>query len=375
MNAITEGLLDQNHYVRVFCINTQKHPLLPEKINKDYLKKTKFESVYINTAINIPDAFINLFNSESYNIQRFYSKEFEKRLIEILKSESFDVVQLESLYVTSYLEAIRRHTSAKVILRAHNVEYEIWSGLAEHTSHPLKGLYLNFLSRRLKNYECDMINKVDGVAAITSIDAAQFSKIAPGVPIIDIPLSIKTRDTDELNNAIPDSIFYLGAFDWLPNREGVNWFLNTAWPHVSENHPDLKFFIAGRKMSSSMKKINVNNVEIVGEVGNAEEFMLSKSIMIVPLLSGSGVRVKIIEAMNLGKTIISTSMGASGINYTNEKNILIADNPLNFAKAITRCINDVDFSVQLGNNARELVKNYYSREKVTDKLIQFYTGI
>ena len=376
MNAITEGLLEEKHSVRVFSIATDKHPFLPEQIDKTYLKETEFESIYIDTSIKIPEAFMNLFSKESYNIKRFYSPLFEKKLVEILKKETFDIIHLESLYITPYLATIRKYSNAKIILRAHNVEHEIWSRLAENTNHPLKSLYLGLLSKRLESYESQMINKVDGIAAITDVDAMHFKEMGAEIPIVSIPLSIKTKESIPTGNeADPLSIFYLGSFDWLPNREGIKWFLNKIWPHLSEHHPGLKLYIAGRNMPPAMKKIDLKNVEITGEVENAADFMLSKSVMIVPLLSGSGIRVKIIEAMSLGKTIISTDTGAEGINYTDGENILIANTPLEFAKGITKCLEDTDFALHLGNNAKELVKSYYSREMVTEKLVKFYTEI
>ena len=117
------------------------------------------------------------------------------------------------------------------------------------------------------------------------------------------------------------------------------------------------------------------NVSIVGEVPDAMYFIESKKINIVPLLSGSGIRVKIIEAMSVGKTVISTTIGAEGIDYTNDKNILIADTPNEFVKQIKRCLDDDDFCTQVGKNAYDLVATHYNNDLLTKKLIAFYTKL
>ena len=120
---------------------------------------------------------------------------------------------------------------------------------------------------------------------------------------------------------------------------------------------------------------NYINVKIIGEVENAQEFINSKAVMIVPLLSGSGIRIKIIEGMASGKTVISTKIGAEGINYENGKNILIANTPYEFSEAIKKCVRDQDYCNMIGRNARILIKNEYNNNKIIKKLMNFYKEI
>jgi glycosyltransferase involved in cell wall biosynthesis len=121
--------------------------------------------------------------------------------------------------------------------------------------------------------------------------------------------------------------------------------------------------------------LKINNVEVVGEVDDATKFINEKGIMIVPLLSGSGIRIKIIEGMALGKTIISTTIGAEGINYKKGRDILIADTPEEFHKAVSQCINDKDYCSSIGRNARKLIENDHNIKKIIDKLIRFYNKV
>ena len=134
MNILTHGLMEQGNIVHVLAVSTPKHFLSDDDIDADYKSKTAYQSVFIDTSVKSFDAILNLFSSKSYNVVRFYSSAFEKVLIEKLKSEQYDVVQLESLWVTPYLAVIRKHSKAKIVLRSHNVEYMIWERLASEAN-------------------------------------------------------------------------------------------------------------------------------------------------------------------------------------------------------------------------------------------------
>jgi len=160
--------------------------------------------------------------------------------------------------------------------------------------------------------------------------------------------------------------------DWMPNQEGIRWFLENVWPALSVGFPGLKLYLAGRNMPEWLKKANIPEVIIEGEVKNAFEYMQSKTVMIVPLLAGSGIRVKIIEGMACGNTIISTSTGAEGISYTDGKNILIADTPSAFIQQIKKCLENPSMCLEIEQQAMKLVDEEYNNESITSRLTGFY---
>ncbi len=373
MNILTQGLIQSGNEVDVLAIKTPKHFINTEDIDAAYRKQTKYESVFIDTSIKPMDAFLNLFSSQSYNIVRFYSKAFEDRLIERLNTTSFDIIQLETLWVAPYLTTIRKYSNAKIVLRSQNVEYSIWERLAETTKNPIKKIYLNLLAKRLKKYELNLLNAYDSIATITEIDAIAFKNAGCKLPIIHIPFGIdlvKYKE-DKSTTEFP-SIFHLGAMDWMPNCDAIKWFLEHVWVKVNQQHPDLKLYLAGRNMPEWLKQLNVKNVVIEGEVPDSQKFINSKSIMIVPLSSGGGMRVKIIEGMALGKTIISTAIGSEGIEYENGKNMLVANTAQEFTDAINKCVSDKSYCDTISKNARLLVENKYDNKKICEKLSAFY---
>jgi glycosyltransferase involved in cell wall biosynthesis len=376
MNILTHGLIASGNQVDVLAVNTPKHFIKEEDIDKDYRLKTNYQSIFIDTAIKPIAAFFNLFSSKSYNIARFYSKEFESQLIAKLTTNQYDVIQLETLWVTPYVDVIRKHATAKIVLRSQNVEFMIWERLAEDCSNPLKKAYLKLLSKRLKAYELSMLNKYDAILTITELDTVVFKNMGCIKPIIHVPFGIDLEKYKiDITNLEKPSVFHIGAMDWRPNADGINWFLKDVWLKVVENYTTINLYLAGRNMPDWLTHLKMKNVVVEGEVVDSHQFINSKSIMIVPLNSGGGMRVKIIEGMAFGKTIISTSVGAEGIEYENGKNIIIADTEKEFSEAIQKCLNDTAFADLIGKNARILSETKYDNQIICNQLSDFYKGL
>lgn len=373
MNNITTGLLEAGHSVKILTIFTQKHDFVPEALSNDYLEKTQIEGVYVDTHINVVDAFANFITSDSYNISRFFSADFDIKLTRLLRYNKYDVIHLESLFMTPYVGTIRRNCNTPVVLRSHNLEFVIWERIARGSSNVFKKLYLNYLARKMKNYEISMLNYVDAIASISDEDRQRFHDLGIKRRIKTIPFGIDLRNYPVLNDPGSDeiSLFHIGAMDWGPNVEGVQWFLNKIWMRIHEEFPNLKLYLAGRNMPIDALP-ELPNVIYVGEVDNAIDFMRSKSVMIVPLLSAGGIRVKIIEGMAMQKAVISTTLGAEGIECTHGQNILLADSPDQWLEAITEVVMKKNRANELGCAGREHVKNYFDIASISKSLIQFY---
>jgi glycosyltransferase involved in cell wall biosynthesis len=376
MNNITGGLLTAGHEVRVLTITTEKHPFRPDLFPEGYQEQTKIESVYVDTKVNLVDAFSNLVTSDSYNVSRFFSADFDMKLIKVLHETDFDVIHLESLFMTPYVNTIHRHSKAKVIVRSHNLEYMIWERMARATKNLAKQMYLTHLAKQLKKYELNIFPQIDGIAAITPEDADKYKNLGCKLPIVTIPFGIDLQHYNmDIEKAEHPTLFHLGSMDWMPNKEGVEWFLREVWPSITKQQPNVKLYLAGRNMSQQLLDLKMTNVEVVGEVDDAKEFISSKSVMLVPLLSAGGMRVKIIEGMALGKTIISTKVGAEGIECENLQDILIANNADEFAFMINKVIADDKIYREIGDKARTLVEQKYDNRQITEALVTFYEEV
>ncbi len=375
MHQITEGLLNQGISVKVLALSPTLLETSSKHIDDNYVKQTGFESVSIDTQVKYIPALVNLFSSKSYNIERFHSKRMEETIKDVLLRDHFDIIQLEGLYLTPYIPLIRSLSGSPILFRSHNIEHFIWLRLARASRHPFKKMYLQFLATRLKKYEDNIIHEVDGLVAISDIDKQFFIDRGFTGPSIVIPagmpeLTVHDKELSRENK----SVFHLGSMDWRPNQEGVIWFLKKVWPLVIAEMPDLKFYLAGKRMPENFHQYANQHVVVVGEVDNAIEFLLTKNVMVVPLLSGGGMRVKIIEGMAASKVIVSTTIGAEGIGCKHGDHIYLADRPEDMARYILHCIDHPEEAEQIGKQAREFVQRHYSLERIIKKLIKFYRG-
>ncbi|HMT28701.1 MAG TPA: glycosyltransferase family 4 protein [Bacteroidia bacterium] len=359
--------------VKILSFNTKKHYVDLKNVPEEFTKIFKPESVYLDATVKAVPAFLNLFSSESYNISRFNVQEFHDKLEEILSHETFDIIQLESLFVTPYLTTIRKFTSAKIVFRAHNVEYIIWERLAASTRNPVKKWYLNLLAAKLKDYELSLLNKFDSIVVLTEDDKNIFMKSGCTIPVLVSPIGLDTEKyqvTEADKSSL--SVFHLGSMDWLPNIEAIDWFLEKVYPLVTNSNIAFNIYLAGKNMPQRVFDRAAKNLVVTGKVDDAKKFMHDKAIMIVPLLSGGGMRVKIIEGLAMGKTIISTTIGAEGINYTDGKNIIIANSPEDFSRAILKCVSDLEYCRKIGKEARLLAENVFENAILGKDLLKFY---
>jgi len=371
---MTKGFSMLGHEVTVLSMNTSKHHIRIKDMPADLRSKADFRLVEVPASINWFEATLNLlFSRLPYNAQRFISDEFSHELAKLLTEKSFDVIQLEGLYLCPYIPVIRKYSKALIAYRAHNIEYEIWERTAT-LSEGFRSKYLRNLSKRIKRFEVSYLNSYDLLVPITDRDGIILDKLGNTKPRhtsqtgIDFASLVPTARKLEF-----PSLFHIGALDWAPNQEGLIWFFNQCWPKIHQENPDLKFYLAGRNAPEWFERIiKLDGVEYLGEINDAYDFVNSKAVMVVPLFSGSGMRIKIIEGMALGKPIVTTDIGTEGIPTENGKNILIANEADRFTEAITQLINDRELSNRIGKSAIGFIQEKFDNLSQAEALVEFY---
>jgi polysaccharide biosynthesis protein PslH len=371
---MAKGLIDNNVKLHLLTINTKKHFKPNSGVPGAFKTASHYASVYKNTNTSTWGAFLNLFSSQSYFVSRFYFKEFENALIKLLHDHVFDVIQLEGVFMAVYIPIIKKHSQAKLVLRAHNVEHFIWDRHILHEKNAFKKMYLQLQNKRLKRFELSSIAKCDAIVPITKVDAEAFKQLGYHKPMFTCITGVDVGAYQLYKNVTEKAktIFYFGSMDWLPNQEAVTWFLNNCWPIIHKQLPEAKFIIAGRGMPNGLRHLNKPNVLIIENVTEGKTFFQQHQVMVVPVLSGSGLRIKIIEGMAYGKAIVSTSIGAEGVNYTHQKNILIADEPVDFAEQVMALLKSDDKRKAIEKNASEFSRQEFDNLHVVDSLVQFY---
>lgn len=376
MFAMTQSLSDAGCEVHMLAINTKKHFVETNELPEWFNAKVKLYTIDANTDVTPQGAVLNLFSTQSYNLVRFDIPEFHKKLAQLLDEHKYDVVQLEGLFLSMYIPTIRKHSTALVSMRGHNVEYLIWERLAASTGSFFKKKYLQLLAKRLKREEISGLQQLDCIVPISAVDEQVYRQQGAKKPML-----VCTAGVDEsLLKTIPveikkNTLFHLAAMNWQPNVEAVNWFMQSIWPKVKVSVPEVQLFLAGKDMSDSMMKHASNQVTVCGMVSDAVQFMQDKQLMLVPLLSGSGMRIKIIEGMALGKVIISTSIGAEGIDCTSGKNILLANTAEEFSAQIVLALGNSELCEQISKNAKALVQQKYTNSSIIAKLLSFYSDL
>ena len=371
MNQTLEGYVALGFEVSLLTMNTSRHWVEENTLPPVYQNLSIYRSVYLNTRINPLSAFFNLFTDQSYNVARFIDKEFEKELIALLNQEEFDIIQFESIYTAPYLKTVRKYSQAKCVCRVHNIEYQIWQRLSENENSFLKRKYLELLTNRLKSFELDILQKFDVLLPISKKEEEFFLNNSIN-KCYYLPFGTDTTNEIPLVNMDVNSIFHIGSMDWAPNVEGVQWFLDHVWNIAQHELKQVSLFLAGKNMPPSMRSRESDRLHIVGEVDDVKLFSLEKNIMIVPILSGAGIRIKIIEAMSLGKTIVTTSTGAEGIGATSGQHLLVADTPALFCEALYTCFAQPEEALRIGRNAREFVQTHYQKEKIYADLAVYF---
>ena len=375
VNAISKGLADQGVTMDLLAMNTQKHfTAVDTEVIKSIPHYRKVKWVPVDTGISIFDALRSLIEGSSYHLKRFINPEFERVLIKVLADDYYDFVILESLYMVPYTEIIQRHSKAKIIFRSHNLEFEIWNRLAVNNRNPLLRWYLAKLARKLKDYECAHIRDIDYLIPISPVDQKKYLDLGYQGEIFTLPLGLDLRRypmiTPSAGNKI--EVGFIGSLDWRPNVEGLQWFLSQIWPTVQALHPDqFRLHIAGRNMPDKIRKQASPNVIIHGEVSDAIDFIQRYDYFVVPLFSGSGMRVKILEAMAMGKIVLSTSIGIEGIPAAPDKEFIQVNDKAQFLTTFERMArNEYNLSI-LGRNARSFIEDNYSIKYIATTLYDY----
>jgi len=373
--SFAKGFVKNGHRVYLLNMETYKHFNKPAIIDPEYKNEITIEGIKINTHISIFKLGLNLFFSEKpYIAQRFISKKYLKKLIAIVQSQHFDFIQIEGLYMLQYIHAIKKIFSGHIIYRPHNIEYKIWERNAIETKSFFKKIYFNILAKRLKQLELSLLNTYDYILPISPFDAEKYTELGNTKPLHIAPFGIDFKKIPTPQKyKYEQNIIFIGALDWIPNQNGLLWFINKCWEKILATEAKTELLIAGRNAPKRFINCLQNKpaIKFIGEVENAYDFMSTNGPLIVPLFSGSGLRVKIIEAMALRKPIISTSLGAEGIPYADKKNIIIANTDDEFVHGAIHLIQNKETQKEMGENAYHLAAANFDFAKIAKEVVNF----
>lgn len=376
MHQMINGYHDAGWTVHLMAMNTSRHPVAETEIREQYRHLQGLTIVPFNTDIRPAGLLRNLlFSTRPNHADRFYGAAFADRLPGVIEAFRPDFIQVESLFLSGYLPLIRACSPCPVVLRMHNVEYQIWERLAAETGNLLKRAYLRNLAARMRRYERGMWQAYEILLPITHHDAQVAAAAAPGARIRTVPFGLPAAAFGgTVLQAEGDwTGYHLAAMDWLPNREAIEWFVADVWPEIHRISPEFRFYYAGRHMPQHLLQPKQPGLFAEGMVPDARTFIADKKILIVPLRSGGGLRIKILEALAAGKIVISTATGMQGIDAQDGVHYLRADTPAEFASAVRWCLDHPAKANELAENGRELAATHYNSTTIMTQLTDYLT--
>lgn len=367
-----EMLRTLGYHIDLLSLNTDKHHIDSIRSQMHTPVYVDLHSIEINTAIRIKPLVLNFLSSIPYNIERFYSDGMKNKLEALLRVNKYNIILFEGLHLHIYAHTIREHSDAMLIMRSHNVESEIWKRKSALETNLIKKWYLQWLSKKILAFEKKSFDVYHRFIAISDRDLEIYQQLGMKTASFVLPYTVKSSIAQRANTEQHcSSIFFIGSFDWLPNYEGIRWFIEKVWAKVHAEFPEWRFFIAGRKMNMADPIFQKAGIVALGEVPNTTYFMQDHPIMVVPLFFGSGIRIKIIEALFQGKIIVSTAIGAEGVYEKTESPIYLANDEKEFSAALKTIFESKqDFGV-LSKKSMDFALTHFDFNEFSKKMKAF----
>jgi sugar transferase (PEP-CTERM/EpsH1 system associated) len=327
-------------------------------------------TVPFRRAHSISSLLKSLAGGEPYKVRQYHSAEFARRTKELMADNAFDLIISEHVYLGQFLPE-----NFQVVV-PQNIEMvgTIYERTAQHGSFMMRW-YARGQSKKILQYELNLYRKYGVFIALTSEEEHRIRLLIPGIVTAVIPNGV---DADFFSPASVEpydssiDIVFTGSFSYYPNEQAALYFAHTILPLVKKQLPGVKFFIVGKDPGPGIRNLGHDpSITVTGLVNDIRPYLKSATVVVAPLLLGSGTRLKILEAMAMGKAVVSTSIGAEGLDVRNGKNIFIADAPQEFADAVVEILKNAEKRREIGQHARALIDETYRWERIGEVFNNF----
>lgn len=304
----------------------------------------------------------SLLTNDSFILRRDDRPEMQAMVRKLIQEERIDVLHVDQLNMMRF---VPRDWPGMVILDEHNAVWQVVERLQKGASNPLARWVLGREVRLIRKLEGKACRRSQVVLAVSEHDRLALWEVAgESAPIEVVPITVDAGRFESVFKARdpqPNRLFTIGTMFWPPNSEGVIWWLNEGYAHLQSINPDVVYDIVGARPPRTLQTATERfpGVHVHGYVADVTPYWTNAGALAVPILSGGGVRVKILEAMAMGVPVVSTTIGCEGLEVRNEEHLLIADTPKAFSQACARVLQDKELGLRLAYNARQLILERY----------------
>lgn len=322
---------------------------------------------------------LSIFSRKPISIEKYNLKEMEVKIKELVNSGGFDLVHFDHLHIGQYRDCIN---GLPCVLDEHNVEAVILDRCAEIEKNSVKRFLFRSQAKKTAFFEAGLTRQFSKCLTVSEKDRQNLSKLSGVRENIEVvPNGVDTeyfrprdegRGTREVN-----SLVFTGSMDWLPNSDAVIYFCNEILPLIWDKKSNVRFYVVGKNPTKDVVNLGRqdNRVVVTGSVGDVRPYIAKAKVFVAPIRIGGGTRLKILEAMAMEKPVVSTTIGAEGIDCTKDINILLADNPQDFADKVISLADDSHKTHAIGQSGRRLVCEEYDWSIAAKKLNKVYRDI
>jgi polysaccharide biosynthesis protein PslH len=306
-----------------------------------------------------------------FSVLAHRSAAFRRRVAELVETKNFDVIHVDTIALAQFLD---QRWAIPTVLTHHNIESQLMERRAGAESGLLAGLYLRRETKKLLAYEAKLSGRFDVNVFVAQTDEQTLMGQVPGLRTAIVPNGVDIEYfTPNQGKDVP-ALIYTGGMNMFANRDAVMFFLSEIWPLIRVQVPGVRFFAVGQDPPKELLDLAARDSQIVvtGYVNDIRPLVWDATVYVVPLRVGGGTRLKVLDAMAMGKAMVSTSIGCEGLEVLPDKHLLVADSPVQFADKTVKLLRDPSHRSTLGRSARELVERRYSWRMIGGQLLEAY---
>lgn len=335
------------------------------------------------TTFNIPsdhskfrflsDLALGFITKIPFVVRKYFSTELQQTIKQKLSDEHFDLVHFDMLPLAQYTSCLG---NTPYVLNNHNVESLLLKRRAENSNSILEKIFFNNQSKSLHHFEITACQNAKETFVCSKNDVETLKTMAPSAnfSVVENGVDIHFFSVDNVQRE-QHSLVFVGGMGWFPNKDGMIFFINEVMPLLIKQCPTVKLTLVGKSTGVDIPEALKNNIQVTGFVDDFRPIVAEASIYILPIRVGSGTRLKLLEAMSMAKAIVSTSIGAEGVELDQNKSIMYANSASEFSTSIIELFENSDKIQTLGNNARAIAESQYDWDIIAKKLLKSYADI